>query len=596
MKLHDLLTQRKDLAVRFSEPFQDQTKEDLKYYNANPPNMVDALNIDLASSVNHRYNFTIPLVFTNHESMMSSMFDRVPELIFTQRGKLDKLKEAKVIAAYEYLKDKLDLESFMNDAAWWYILSGFVSSHINFVQKSIEQPVIDETTGEPVLDEAGKPQTYNDYAYDDPMIEVGDIFKEAYSPESTYAIDAHGVPFYFRWKNIEPEEIERVYHKKVDADSTIETSDGTTPKESVKGDLERVKVYFYYGTLPKLVSKEKEVKDWEADKLYMVAFTAKEVLTVEESIMPERMCRILKWHGAPNTFFGFGIGKLLRPFQREKSIRRGQMVRFADIAAFPKLLLEKREDLDVKAYRDPRENLVLTYDEKKPEYLAVPNLSAAVTDSNNLADQDAQQASGLMDISNGAQQSSTVDTATGQTIFADAAEKRVRQAKKKFMRFYRENVILLLKLCQKYWDSEKLVNITDEQGNTTKERVSPGDLSDVDFDLDVDIDTESVSVNKEVLRQQAIDLYDRTKDDPMVNRVEALKEVYRSGFDKKDPERFIHEPVVATGTTLMNPQTGEQFTTDESGNLVSAEQMQDTRASGGGQVASDPGAMMGAVA
>ena len=154
--------------------------------------------------------------------------------------------------------------------------------------------------------------------------------------------------------------------------------------------------------------------------------------SVEEHVkINEQLCRIVKWYGAPNTFFGFGLGKLLAPFQREKSIRRGQMIRYADIAAYPKLLIEEASKIDDSALLDPRENRVVTFKDNKPEYLQPPQISQIVGDTNNLADQDAQQASGLMDISNGSQSSSTVDTATGQSIFADAAEKRVRKAKRR---------------------------------------------------------------------------------------------------------------------------------------------------------------------
>lgn len=589
MKLIDLLHQRRSVAEKFTKPFQDRVETDLKFYNADSPTALDTLNVDLVESVNRRYAFNIPLLFTNHESMMSSMFDRVPEILVNQRGMDDAMKEKKVKAAYEYLKDKLDLESFMNDGAWWYILCGFSSAHIGYAQKTEDRPVLDEN-GEQVMGLDGKPQVYTEYIYDDPTLEVGDPKKEVYSPESEFKIDASKVPFYIRWKLITPEEIKRVYGKNVKPDSVLEVADDS--KTGAKSDLERTKTYFYYGNLPKEVSGE--VRGWNPDTDYMCVFTQEEVLYKKAQ---KKGCKIVKWHGAPNEFFGFGLGKLLRPFQREKSIRRGQMVRYADVAAYPKLLLNGETEIDKKTARDPRENLILQYQgEQKPEYLAPPNLGQVVNDTNQLADQDAQQTTGLMDISNGSQSSSTVDTATGQTIFADAAEKRVRYSKKKFMRFYREVVIELLKQAQANWQSEKMVNITDEDGNREQISVSGEDLQDIDFDLDVDIDLESVSVNKDVLREQAIALYDRAKDDPMTNRKELLKYAIEQGFDKKNPEKFIQEPVASPGTQLINPATGEQFVVDEAGNLTTPETMAQMRPpSGDGGVATTEAGLMGGV-
>jgi len=178
-----------------------------------------------------------------------------------------------------------------------------------------------------------------------------------------------------------------------------------------------------------------------------------------------------------------------------------------------------------------------------------------------------------MDISTGSQSSSTVDTATGQSIFADAAEKRVRKAKKTLMRWYKSEVILLLKLCQANWQSEKLAEITDDQGETMEVTVSAQDLSDIDFDKDVDIDHESVSINKDVLRAQAIELYNITKDDPLVERKEVVKHVYQNGFNVKDPERFIKDQELVPGQQLIDQQTGQVYIVDESGSVVSQDSM-----------------------
>lgn len=594
MTLHDLLKQRKNLAKEFTEKnFTNRVKDDLKNYKADPPEMIESLNIDLIEAFNKRYNFTIPLIFTNHESMMASMFDRMPEIIVNGRGQQDEIKKLKVEASYEYLKDKLDLETFMNDAAWWFILSGFVASHADYVQKQKDVPVYDEKTGEPVMGDDGKPQMRSEYEYDDPIIDVEDPFKISYSPESEFTYSADKVPYYVKTKLLEVEEVKRTYGKKVEADTTLSDVGEKAVVDSAKSDLDRVKTHFYYGTLPKSVSGE--VKGWDYEKRYYIVFTEKDVLYKEEK--PLKGCRILKWHGAPNEFFGFGVAKLLRPFQKEKSIRRGQQVRFADVAAFPKLLLPSEGEWDKDALRDPREQIVLLYDkdEGKPEYLGAPNIGSSVNDANNMADQDAQQASGMLDIAQGSQQSSTVKTATGQTIFADAAEKRMRLAKKKFLKFYRENVILLLKLCQQNWDSEKLVSITDANGQEQQVSISAQDLSDIDFDNDIDIDTETITINKDVLREQAIALYDRVKDDPLIERKEVFKDMVSQGFGIRNPERLLKKSPVPAGTQLVDPTTGQAFIVGEAGDLVdqqTAEQMR--QPTGGQQVGSSQAGLMGA--
>lgn len=587
MTLHELVKLRRKLAKDFSKKFHDRIKQELKDYCVEQDTVADLLPDQ--EPLNKRYKFQIPLIFTNHESMMASMFDRPPDILFTQRGKDDFQKAYIIKAAYEYLKDALSLEMFMTDAAWWYLLSGFVSAHVGYAQKTVERPQLDEN-GEQIIGDDGKPRTYVDFTDDDPTLEVGDPLKEAFSSESKYSVDAKKIPYYVLDGSMSPEDILETYGKRVEADATVKTGKDFESDEA-KSDLDRVNVFFYYGTLPKKVRGE--VKNWSYDREYAVIFTEKEILYKDALPLGEKQCRVLKWHGAPTDFYGFGIAKLLAPFQREKAMRRGQLARYADIAAFPKLLHGLDTKLDAKTARDPRENLILQYTDVKPEYLSPPKINAAVIDSGNYADQDAQATAGMMDISTGAQNTSTVDTATGQTIFADAAEKRMRLAKKKFLYFYLEVVILLLKMCQQNWATTKIVEIIDDNGNPMTVNLTKESFQDIDFDRDIDVDFESTSINKDVLREQAIALYDKAKDDPLANRKELLKDALREGFNRKNPEKYINESSLTPGMSLMS-ETGERFVVDETGQVVPEQDMAQAAQSSGEPVATSSSGMMGA--
>ena len=120
------------------------------------------------------------------------------------------------------------------------------------------------------------------------------------------------------------------------------------------------------------------------------------------------------------------------------------------------------------------------------------------------------------------------------------------------------------------------MRITDEDGESENVIVNASDLQDIDFDHDIEINAESVSVNKDVVRQQMIELYDKVKDDPLIDRKVIFKDMLRKGFEINDPDRYIKQSEIAPGTTLVNPQTGEQFTIDESGELLPAQQNADT--------------------
>lgn len=592
MNLHNTLKTRLAVAKSFTKKFQEEVKRSVKDYKAEDTDAATLMNLDYVETVNTRYKFTIPLIFTNQEAMLASLFDRVPDLVISQGGVKDAEKANKVQAAYRYLTDKLSIQWFMNDAAWWFILVGFAAAHARYKQESETVPVIDETTGEPQIDPmTGEQMMREMFTYDDPILEVGDPLKEYWSPESKFTVKGDKIPYYFREELMSVDQVKEVYGKKVEPDAVLENASVEDKKSENSADFKRVKVYFYYGDVP--TENKGEVKEWSSDAPYYIVLTDKEVLY--KNRMDDKYCKLIKWYGAPNEFFGFGIGKVLRNFQREKSLRRGQQMRYADIAAFAKLLLPAGTTIDEKSANDPRENPTLFFDgEKPPSYLVPPDMSNTLQMADQKVDEDAQRASGMMDISTGGQKAG-VDTATGQSIFAEASERRMRQAKRKFVEFYEQVIIMLLKLAQKNWQESKMVKITDDDGEEQSVEVTSDDLKDIDFDTDIHIDGESVTYNKDVLRSQAIEFYNMTKDDPLVNRKPVIADTMKDAFNKSNPERYIQEPPVAPGSILTD-QTGQQFTVDETGSLVSAPMQQSMGIpTGDTNVASDPSAIQGQV-
>jgi hypothetical protein len=579
MQALDLFKHRFEMAKDFSKDFHEQVKQAVKDYNADQPDKLPFVNVDYVETINRRYAMVIPLIFTNHEAMLASLFDRPPEIIIGGRGGQDEDKRKKAEAAYQYLVDKLDIPTFMNNSAWWFILAGMATAHASYVKETYDVPQLDED-GEPLNDELGNPVMMTKFKYDDPILEAGDPLKLYFSPESEYTIDASKVPYYCKKELMTVDEVEATYGIKVEPDAELETNKRESEKKDVdKSDNKRVTIYRYWGTVPSEVKDEEYdgqqlFDDWSLATNYYAVYTAKQPLYIEK--IDDKNCTLLKWFGAPNEFYGFGIAKLLRPFQKEKSIRRGQMMRLGDVAAFPKLAVPMDAEYDQKAIQDPREVPTITYDSKtgKPEYMAPPNMSDTLNILNQEVDKDAQSASGMMDLSAGAQNTNTVDTATGQTIFAEAAERRMRMAKRKYVRFYRQTIIMLLKLAQKYWDEDKLVTITDEQGHDEELTVTRYDLQDIDFDKDLDINEETLTVNKDVLREQAISLYNIIKDDPLIERKEVFKDVLTQGFNKTDPDRYIKEMGLEPGRVLLDPMSNEEFVVDETGELVPKQQMQ----------------------
>jgi hypothetical protein len=387
------------------------------------------------------------------------------------------------------------------------------------------------------------------------------------------------------------DEIKKTYGVDVEPDTELNIK-GHNTKEETKDDIKRATVYFYVGSLPESIKSE--VKDWDAGADFMVIYTEKKTLYNERQ--QEKLCKLAKWYGHPNSFFGFGFGKIGRQFQKEKSIRRGQEVRLADVAAYPKWAIKNdgANKIDPNKLIDPRENIVIPYETDPPLILAPGDLSKVVTAAAQEADQDAQQAFGLLDISQGSQNATVVKTATGQSIFADAAERRVKMAKNNFMKFYQAVVVMLLKLCQANWDEQKLVTITDENGQEQEVQISREDLQGIDFDKDIEINPESASANKDVVRQQYISLYDKVKDDPLIDRKNVFKDMVRYGFDIRSPDRYLNKSNLQPGMVLTD-QMGNQFMVDQSGEVVSAGDMSQLGTPSGDSPPSSSDSLMGSV-
>lgn len=576
--LLQLLNSRKERAEKFtSDEFIQQVKRDVEAYEAKMPGISDILGKTSANrlqmALNYRYDYVIPMVFTNTEAAKASLFERLPDLIIRGRGEDDDIKAMKINAVYEYLKDKLDLDTFAWTAAHWFILSGFVSSTIGYKTEAHREKIYDEETSEVMLDEMGEEVIQEAYSYDDPTIEVDDPLKTWFAPASKFDVDAHGVDYKVWWDALDPKDIEKMYGEKIEGNYEEEYSD-SKDDEKIKGDSKKCKTYFYCGQLPEDVKDD--VENYSEDSEYYVIFTSNKILYLEKK--KRKTYKLCRWYANPNDFFGYGYGRIGAPFQKEKSTRVGQRIRLADIAAYPKYAVKNdgKNKIKPEQLKDPRENIIIPYETEVPTILQPGNLSGVVTEAEQAAESDAQAAFGLLDISSGAQESSTVKTATGQTIFAEASQRRIKQAKRIFMKFYRACLIELFKQCQDNWHEGKLITITDDEGNSQDITVTREDLKDIDFDKDIIIDAESVSVNKDVVREQMIALYDKVKDDPLIERKTIFKDMIRKGFEVSNPDRYIKKSELPVGATLVDPSTGEQYTIDEGGELVPASQMAET--------------------
>ena len=552
MALLDLLNTRYKVAKSYTKKFREEVKksvEDYKCEKQDTSTKVHNKHIKASS----RYDLTIPYIYSTHESILSSVFEKGAELVISDKGSQDETKALAIKALYEYLRDKLDLDSFYWNSAWWYLLVGFVSSHqfYDMVIKG-QSPVMGQD-GQPLLDEMGAPVTTPVYEWNDPRTIVDDPKKTYFAPDSEYTIDGKLVPYIVREKLMESKDLEKKYElKEGDIESTEKLEVGDDYKEAKENDdIKRTYCKYYCGRVPEKESEE--IVDWDADTEYYITFVSNRVLNVSVS---DKKTTLSRWFAAPTDFFGFGLGKTLRSSQKEMSLRRQQQIRYADQYAFPWLAVDATTKVDQRALQDITKRQPLIYTDKPPQFLVPPTTPQTLTDMDNMARSDAQFISGTLDLSKGAQESNTVKTATGQQLFSQSQDKRINKIRIELGAYFRQCVINICQLARDNWDDDKVLQVAGEEGEVVEVTINREILDSIDFDTDIDIQLDTITVNKDTLASRSIELYDKVKDDPQVDRRKVFSKMLKEGFGVKNPESYMLDPN-AVGTQPTEDTTND---------------------------------------
>lgn len=546
MSLIKVLNTRFSLAKSFTKPFHDEVKRNIDDCEAvggvdKSGKKNGVYNRHVSTS---RYEITIPYIFATLESMIASFFENMPDIVIS--GRTSESNKAEIIkAVYAYLVDVADLDEFLSTSAWWFFLTGMVKADVEYkvsIEKEIPQL---DSNGKEMVDENNEPVTVPEYEYNDPIATVDNPLKVYFSPESEFSIDGKKIPYYVKERLVNVDEIKEVYGVEVDADEQLDIEDMSSKDEKEsKEDISRAKVFYYYGILPSTVQDELKERglEWSFDKNFKCIYTKEKILLLEET--EEKPCKLARCYATLNKFFGYGIGKTLRPFQEDMSVRRSQQLAYADRFAYPWLVLPNGVKVDPKSIMDYKKTTPLTYssDGQKPEYLSPPQMPSVITDADNAIRSDAQFVSGTLDLSKGAQQTNTVKTATGQQLFAQSQDKRLNKARKALAKYYREVVIQMFKLARDNWAEEhkKITYMTDD-GQTQELEVSAEDLKDIDFDTDIDFNLDSVSVNQDIMSQRWISLLETAQNVPVANMKKIWEKVLKESYKIPNPEAYSIE-------------------------------------------------------
>lgn len=531
------LQSRLEIAQSFTKQFKSDVETAIQLYEANP-HAIES-NTDVARIVKRYREFSIiiPYIFATHESMTASFFENLPELIIAGRSSMDEQKASALSAMYDHVKDVADLGNFLQQSAWWFFLCGMTVGEAGY-KRQIEGyvEVVDET-GNPMTDEGGEVIIAPKYSYNDPIVTCHDLCEVYFSPESKFSYDGSTIPYMFTHRVAECDEIEAVYGYRPEPNTQI-ISDTSKKENMIDDDIDRCHIYYYTGFVQKKFEKElKEFKvDWAYGKKYKITLCGSKIIDVQEA---ETEPRYSKFYGSPNSFFGFGLGRTLQDFQKQLSIRKSQMLRHADLYAFPWLAIDSTTKVDQKALMSTEKRTPLVYTGTKPEYIVPPETSGSVIKADEMIQSDAQFVSGTLDLSKGAQQTNTVKTATGQQLFAQSQDKRLNKARAAIGEYYRLIVIDMFKLLRDNWEDHDPIMYPKDDGTYEELNIDKALLDDIDFDSDVDFNLDTISVNKDVISQRWLSLLETSSQLPFADLEKIFEKVLRESFKISNPELYI---------------------------------------------------------
>jgi hypothetical protein len=548
--LIDLLNSRYKVAKSYTKKYTDEVKKCMEDYKCEKD--YDGKIHNKHVKTEGRYDLVIPYIYSTHESILSSVFEKGAELVISDKGSQDEAKALAIKAIYEYLRDKLDLDTFYWQSAWWYLLTGFVSSQQLYDIEISGQAPVNGQDGLPLLDELGQPITTPVYAWNDPKTIVDNPHKTYFAPESQFTIDGKKLPYIIREELVEAEELAKKYEIPVgEIEANEELEVGGEYKED-NDDIKRTSCRYYCGKIP--AEEGKEIAGYDEKQEYYITYIQNKVLNVSISDKSTTLSRLF---ASPIDFFGFGFGKTLRSSQKEMSLRRQQQIRYADEYAFPWLTIDASTKVDQRALKDPTKRQPLVYTEKPPQFLVPPTTPQTLTDMDNMARSDAQFISGTLDLSKGAQESNTVKTATGQTLFSQSQDKRINKIRIELGAYFRQVVINLCKLARDNWDDNKVLQVAGDEGEIIDVTITQEILQSIDFDTDIDIQLDTISVNKDTIAERVIALYDKVKDDPLIDRRKVFAKMLKEGFNIKNPESYILEEMDQGTQPIQQPMGNE---------------------------------------
>jgi hypothetical protein len=397
--------------------------------------------------------------------------------------------------------------------------------------KRVDKMIQDPNTGEQIM--AKVPVLMNGVKYDAPFIQnvpLEDFFIHPYAAniyDSPYAAHRYWLPLHELWKG----EKANIYKNIKEVSVTMNGFDAY----GIDARLSSI------GMNSRPQRGEVEIIEyWTDDWKVMVANRAVIIQSMEHPFW-HREKPFSKWIDVPipNEFYGKGEIEICRDMQYELNTTRNQRIDNVTMVLNRMFKILRTANIDTDQLISRPNGFIEVDNMDDIRELEIDDVTQSGYQEESVIKRDMDDATGVYDYGRGAP-ADRRETATTASILAQAGSERF-ELKVNLMEMggLADCGMQLAELNRQFIDHDIEIRITDDYGNEIPDTITPEDV-DVDLDMVAVGSAVEPSVNKEIRQNQLIQLLANTVNNPYVNQVELLKEIFEA-FEFKDVEGLINQ-------------------------------------------------------
>lgn len=513
------LKDKRDLAVRWREStgWDDRLKRSWNYYHFGTKD--DLSDNDGKSKSNKR---KANYVFSNIESIIPKMFDRMPSFQVKPGGDEDSSKVSVVESVLRYKIERACLEEKFEDAVRDQLVSsiGYLKPTWGYEAQEGEE---------------------NDEGKKEDIVEKDDIEIKIVNPKNLFITAgdtrAECADGFFERMIVAISDAKDRFDKEFKADHVVVDSSGDD-KENLKKAGERCVIW--------------EFHDAKTKKVY--TFNDESVLDTRDWYDHGHFPYVeLPNYRAPHEYYPWSEIYQIEPLQDELVEIDKQASDFRKRSINPKKIVTKGsiDELNMQRLRSPKQNVIEVIQQGSIQWENPAMIGRDIYEMRAQRKEDISLMTGQNEISRGGVEE-TVQTATGQAILNDAAQGRVRHKVRVMERAFKEILYQVHGLLMQFQDKKERIKITDNEENPYRDYTKEDIKGSFDFIIDI---VESMPILRDKRGQIALQAYELFKDDPDFDQKALKKRVIKLAFqDINAEDLMVREPPKEQAVVEEEPQ------------------------------------------